>query len=149
MDLFGAAHGWMEGGEGAKKSPSLKSVTHIHYQTSHSYTLPKEYSKNIWTTWHTSWVALTSAFFIGNQQSLQYQKIQIQITFRYIISNSFNFYWVFKDFLIDMVTNFIMSAKLASPGALTIKIFQNKVMTVWLLTMTLPTKVYHVNQIAL
>ena len=85
-------------GGGAKNSPSLKSVTHIHYQTSHSYTLPKEDSKNIWTTWHTSWVALTSAFFIENQQSLQYQKIQIQITFRYIISNSFNFSWVFKNF---------------------------------------------------
>ena len=27
MDIFGAAHGW--GGEGAKRPPSLKSVTHI------------------------------------------------------------------------------------------------------------------------
>ena len=37
-------------------------------------------------------------FFTGNQQILLYQEIQIQIAFWYIISNSFNFSWVFKDF---------------------------------------------------
>ena len=29
----------------------------------HSYTLPKEDPKNIWITWHTPWVLLTSVFF--------------------------------------------------------------------------------------
>ena len=38
-------------------------------------------------------------FFTGNQQILLYQEIQIQIAFWSIISNSFNFSWVFKYFL--------------------------------------------------
>ena len=37
-------------------------------------------------------------FFIGNQQVLLYQEIQIYIIFWYIVSNSFNFFWVFNDF---------------------------------------------------
>ena len=37
-------------------------------------------------------------FFTGNQQTLLYQKIQIQIAFRYVSSNSFNFFRFFKDF---------------------------------------------------
>ena len=51
---------------GAKRPPSLKSVTHIisyNDETLHSYTLPKEDPRNIWITWHTSWVLLTSGFF--------------------------------------------------------------------------------------
>ena len=43
-----------------------------------------------------------------------------------MISNSFNFFRVFKDFLINMVTILMMSAKLASPELLKIKLFQNK-----------------------
>ena len=46
MGLFGAAHGWVGGGGGAKRtSPTLKSVTYD--ETWHSYTLPKEDAKNI------------------------------------------------------------------------------------------------------
>ena len=37
-------------------------------------------------------------FFTGNQQILIYQEIQIQIAFWFIISNSFNSSWAFKDF---------------------------------------------------
>ena len=35
-------------------------------------------------------------FFTGNQQILLYQEIRISIVFWYIISNHFNFFWVFK-----------------------------------------------------
>ena len=48
MGIFGAAHGW--GGGGAKRPPSLKSVTHIisyNDETWHSHTLPKEDPRNI------------------------------------------------------------------------------------------------------
>ena len=41
------------------------------------YTLPKEDPKNIWITWRTSWVLLTSLFFTRNQQMLLYQELQI------------------------------------------------------------------------
>ena len=47
------------GGEGGKKPPSLKSVTHI-LQIWHSYSLPKE---DISITWYISWVLPTLAFF--------------------------------------------------------------------------------------
>ena len=65
-------------GGGAKRLPSLKSVTHILQRwTWHSYTLPKE-DKKIYESrdtplefcWHQH-------FFIGNQQVFLYQKIQI------------------------------------------------------------------------
>ena len=42
-----------------------------------SYTLPKEDPENIWITWHTPRSLLTSVFFTGNKQILQYQKIQM------------------------------------------------------------------------
>ena len=42
-----------------------------------SYTLLEQDPKNIWITWHTTWVVLTSAFFIGYQQISLYQEIQI------------------------------------------------------------------------
>ena len=46
MGLFGAAHEW---GEGGKKPPPPKSLSHISYinETWHSYTLPKKDPKNI------------------------------------------------------------------------------------------------------
>ena len=55
MGFFGGAHGW-----GVKQN-----LLHISYndETWHSYTLPKNNPKNIWTTWHNPWVPLTSAIF--------------------------------------------------------------------------------------
>ena len=83
---------------GKKVSPSL-NLSHISYnhETWHSYTLPKEDPKNIWITWHTSSFLLTSAFSHWKFASLLFQEIQIQIPFWSIISNSFNYFWVFKD----------------------------------------------------
>ena len=43
-----------------------------------------------------------------------------------MISNSFIFFESLKIFLINMVTILIISAKLATPGLLEIKIFRNK-----------------------
>ena len=50
---------------GSKKAPPLWNLSHISYndETWLSYTSPKEVPKNIWITWHTPWVLLTSAFF--------------------------------------------------------------------------------------
>ena len=63
-------------------------------------------------------------FFTGNQQILLYQEIQIKIAFWYIISNSFDFSWVF--FLINLVIILMMSAKMATAGLLKITVFWNK-----------------------
>ena len=56
--IFGAAYGWV------KKAPLPKiCYTHPTMMKLGSYNLPKEDPKNIWITWHTPWVLLTSAFF--------------------------------------------------------------------------------------
>ena len=65
-------------------------------------------------------------FFTRNQQIFLYQEIQIQIAFWYIVSNCFNFYWVFKNFLINLVIILMMSAKMATPSLLKITVFWNK-----------------------
>ena len=86
-----------EGGGVGKKVPLfLKSVTHIlqWWNLAQLY-FTKEDQKNVWITWRT-----------GNQQILLYQQIQINIAFWYIISNSFNFYWVLKDFFNKHSYNF-------------------------------------------
>ena len=70
-------HGW---GGGRQKTPLLK-ICHTYptmiklLGTVISYL--KKIQKNIWITWHTLWVLLTSAFFTKNQQILLYQKMQI------------------------------------------------------------------------
>ena len=53
--------GW---GGGQKGLHSLKFATHIlQWWNLASYTLHKKEPKNIWITWHTPCVVLTSAFF--------------------------------------------------------------------------------------
>ena len=65
-------------------------------------------------------------FFTRNCQILLHQEIQIQIGFWYINSNSFNFSGVFIIVLINMVTILLISAKMGTPGLLTIKVFWKK-----------------------
>ena len=103
MGLFGAAHRW-----------------------GYSCTLPKEDPKNIWITWHPSWFLLTSAFF--HQKSANFAMSENTDIDCILVHNFyfFNFFWVFKDFLVNMFTILMISAKLATPNLLKIKIFQNK-----------------------
>ena len=61
-----------------------------------------------------------------HQQILLYQEIQIYIVFWYIISNSFNFFWVLKDAFINMVTILMMSAKKTILGLHQIKVYWNE-----------------------
>ena len=68
VGLFGTAHRW-GGGGGGKKAP-LPQTCHIYPTMIKLCTvIPylKEDPKNIWITWHTSWILLTSAFFARNQ----------------------------------------------------------------------------------
>ena len=96
MGIFGAAHWW-----GSQKGPSLPKICHTNptimklgtvlpyvkkIQKIHkSRDIPPEFCWN-------------QHFFTGNQQIVLYQEIKIQIAFWYIISNSFNFSWVFNGF---------------------------------------------------
>ena len=111
-------------------------MSHISYnnETWHSYTLPKKDQKNIWIPWHTLWVLLKSAFF--HQKSANFAKSRRKTDIDcilYIISNFFEFYWVFKDcynkhgYNFDdvsknsyprpnMVTTLMVSAKIATLG---------------------------------
>ena len=57
MVFFGSAQ------DGRRHPPYNLSLISHNDETWRSYTLPKEDSKNIWITWHTPWVQLTSQFF--------------------------------------------------------------------------------------
>ena len=100
MGFFGTAHGWGEqGGEGGgeKAVPSVKSVTHILHWWNLAVIPYLKKSQKIYESRDTSLVLCWhQQFFTGNQQILLYQKIQIKIAFWHIISNSLNFFWVFK-----------------------------------------------------
>ena len=84
-----------------------------------SYTLPKEHPKNVWITWHTHWVLLTSAFFHRNSANFA---ISRNTDIDCISVHNFKFFKLFfeslKIVLIKMVMILIMSAKLASLGLL-------------------------------
>ena len=93
--IFGAAHGW-----GQHKCPHPE-ICHT-YRTMMKLAIVIPSLKKIYKLyeprdtptefcWHQH-------LFTGNQQMLFYQEIQIKIEFWYIISNSFNFSWVFEDF---------------------------------------------------
>ena len=77
IDLFGTPHGW--GGGGAKKLPSLKSVT--TYPTVMKLSTVKPYLKKIQIICQSRYATLEFCwqqyFFTGNQQLLLYQEIQI------------------------------------------------------------------------
>ena len=86
-------------------------------------------------------------FFTGNQQVLLHQDIQMQIALWYIISNSFNFSESLKIVLINTVTISMMSAKMATPDLIKLKVFWSKGYDVIILSMTSRTKFYYVTQI--
>ena len=114
--------------EWAKIPPSLKSVVIFPQWWNFvqlCLTLIRS-KKNVRITWHTPWVLLTLALF---QQILLYQKMLIYIAFRYIISNSFNFFKSLKVVLIKMIMILLMWAKLTSLGLLKVRYFELKVKT--------------------
>ena len=54
------------------KMPPLQNLWHISYnnETWYNYTLLKEYPQNIWITWHSPWVLLTSAFLYQKSENI-------------------------------------------------------------------------------
>ena len=80
------------------KKPSPQNLSRLSYndETWLSYTLPKENSKNLWITWHTFCVLLTSAFLYQKLGNLALSR-NTDIDCILVVSNSFNFFWVFKD----------------------------------------------------
>ena len=91
----------VKGGGGGRKSPTFPKICHTYptMMKLGSYTLPEEDPKNVWITWHTHWVLLTSAFFQWKSANIVSIKIIIIL---------------------------MMSAKLATLGLLNIKVFWNK-----------------------
>ena len=94
MGIFGAAHGW-----GPKRPlPPLPKICHT-YPSMVKLGTVIPYLKKIQKLYKSCDTPTEFCWyqhlFTGNQQVLQYQ--EIQIPFRYIISNSSNFSWVFKD----------------------------------------------------
>ena len=96
MGFFGAAHGW----GGVAKRPPVPKICHT-YPTMIKLGTVIPYPRKIQKIYKSRDTPLQFCwhqhFFTGNQHILIYQEIQIQIAFWYLISNSFNFSWVFKD----------------------------------------------------
>ena len=91
----------------AAKSSLLPKICHTYPRMMKlvSYTLPKKDPKNIWITWHTSWILLATSIF-------HWKPV--------------NFFWVFKGCLIKKVKILMMSAKMATSDLLEKKVFWNK-----------------------
>ena len=124
MGFLGASHGW-----GGPKKPSLLKICHT-YPTMMKLGTVIPYLKKIQKKYESRDTSLDfcwhQQFFAGNQQILLYQEKHVQIAFWFKISNSFNFSWVFKDFVNKKVTILMMSAKVSTPGFLKINVFWNK-----------------------
>ena len=118
----------MDRGVGKKAPPPL-NLSHITYYDEiwHSYILPKSNPKNIWITWHMSWVLLTSAIF--HRKSANFA-ISRNTRVDCILIQNFLIFLTFleslKIVLIKKVAILMMSAKVATPGLLKIRVFWNK-----------------------
>ena len=90
------------------------TMSHISYndETLHSYILPKEDPKNVWITWRTPWVLLTSVFF-------QLKSANFAISRNTDIDCILIHNYFFQLFL-------MMSAKMVTLGLLKINVFWNK-----------------------
>ena len=129
MGLFRTAHrsGW------AKRSPSLKSA-HIsdNDKTWHSYTLLKEDPKNIWITWHLPWVLLIWAFFQRKSANFAILQNTDRLHFGASFLILLTFFESLKIVLINMVTIFMMSAKMAALSLHKIKVLHQQNFKTWL-----------------
>ena len=97
--LFRAAHRWGQRGGATKKAP-LPKICHT-YPAMMKLGTVIPYLKKTQKLFESHDTPLelcwNQHFFIGNHQTLLYQNTD-KIPFRYIISNYFNFFWVFKIF---------------------------------------------------
>ena len=111
MGLFGAAH-WRGGGRGgSKKAPFPKSV--ISYNDQTWWFLPKEDPKI-----YKSRTEICNFCYI--------KKYIYRLHFNTWFLNLLTLFESLKTVLINMVAILMMSAKLATPGLLKMKIFWNK-----------------------
>ena len=114
MGFFGAAHGW----GGVAKRPPVPKICHT-YPTMIKLGTVIPYPRKIQKIYKSRDTPLQFCwhqhFFTGNQHILIYQEIQIQIAFWYLISNSFNFSWVFKDCFVKHGNNFDDASKNGYP----------------------------------
>ena len=95
--IFGGCLPMKMGGWGTKSYPCLKSVTYIlmWWNLVHLY-LPKLNPINIWITWNTPWVLMTSTFFRRKSANFAISR-NIDIDWIFIDTIIFKFHWVFKD----------------------------------------------------
>ena len=141
MGFFGTAHG--SGGGGGKKTP-LPKICHTYPTMMRLGTvipylkkfqkLYESRDKPLEFCWHQH-------FFTRNQQILLYQEIQISIPFRYILSNSSKFFWVFKDCFDKHGSKFWWcQQKWLRQVFFKQRFFEEKLMTSSFLPMTSPTQ---------
>ena len=109
-------------------SSTISLLSHISYngETWHSYTLPKEYSKNIFITWDPLSPADISFFSLEISKFCYIKKYRYRLHFDTWFLTLLTFLESLKIVLINLVTILMMSAKVVSLGLLKINVFWNK-----------------------
>ena len=140
MGFFGAAHGW----GGGKKAPISKICQTYPTMMKLGIVIPylKRIQKiKIWITWHTPWLLLTSGFF--HRKSANFAMSIYIFCYIWFLT----FLESLKIVLIKMVTIWWCQQKWLPKVFLKYRYFEIKVMASLFLSMTSPTKFYHVIQI--
>ena len=123
MGIFRAAHGW----RGAKRPPSLKSVTHIlQWNLAQLYLTLRTSKKNMN---HVTCALSSADISIFSPEISRFCYIK-KYRYRLHFSTKFPILLAFLEFLkvclINRVIILMMSAKVATPGLLKITVFWNK-----------------------
>ena len=144
MGLFRAAYGWE--GKGAKKPPSLKSVTYVlqEWNLAQLYFTWRRSKKYVNHVTHPLSSADFRIFLLEISKFCYFKKYRYRLYFDTLFLIFLTFFESWKIFLINMFIILMMSAKMATLGLL-----KKKVMTSWFLSMTSSTQIYHVTQIIL
>ena len=99
-------------------------MSHISCNNETWYTLPQVDPENIWITWHTSYILLTSVFFLPKTSKCCYIKKyrhRLHIDTQLLIP--LTYFEFLKIALIKLVQLLMMSAKMATLGFIKIKVF--------------------------
>ena len=145
MGFFGAAHGW----GGQKGPPSLKSVIHIlqWWNLAQLYLTQRRSKKYMNHVTHPLSSADISIFSPEISKFCYIKKYRYRFHLDTYFLTLLTFLESLKIFLINMVKILMMSAKMATPGLLKIKIFWKKLMGSSFLSMTSRTQFHHMIQI--
>ena len=121
MGLFGAAQGWW----GECPPQICHTYPTMQWWNLAQVPLPKEDSKNVWITWHTPCIMLTSLFFLRISANFVISRNK-DIDYILIHNNIIASFESLKIVFINTIPILMMSAKKATLGFLKLRVFWSK-----------------------